>query len=143
MDRLLNLGLKILNAHAEAVESQAPQSLEVRAIRDAGINFDSDFGVGREGESLARVAEKIFHLRGSKIGRRATAPMELNYGALFRNPSADVFNFALQRSEVGNCDAFVFLNGNVAGAKQAEAFAERKMHVERKRGAAALGARVI
>ena len=64
MDRLLHLRVEILDAHAEAVEAQAPQRFEMRAAGDARIDFDADFGVRREGKSLARVAEEIFHLRG-------------------------------------------------------------------------------
>ena len=101
MDGFLHFRLEILNAHAEAVEAEAAQGFEVRAAGDARVDFDSDFGVGREGKSLARVAEEIFHLRGREIRRRAAAPVELDHGALFRDHAADVFDFAFQRGEVG------------------------------------------
>ncbi len=80
----------------------------MRAIGDARIDLDSNFRVGREGETLARVAEKIFHLRGSKIGGRAAAPVKLDHGAIFRNALADVFDFVFQRIEVGNRDVLSF-----------------------------------
>ncbi len=79
MNRLLHLRLKILNAHAEAVEAEPPQSFQVRAICDARIDFNSNFGVRRERKSLARVTEEIFHLRGSEIRGRAAAPVKLNH----------------------------------------------------------------
>ena len=47
---------------------------------DARIDFDADFGVGREGESLRGEAEQIFHLRGRQIGGRSAAPVELHDG---------------------------------------------------------------
>ena len=135
MNGLLHLGLEILDAHAEPVESQAAQRFEMRAIGDARIDFDADFGVRREREALARVHEKVFHLRGREIGGRAAAPVELDHAAVFRNPAGHVLDFLLQRGEVGNGDALVLLDRDVARAKQAQAFAEGKMHVERKRRA--------
>ena len=89
------------------------------------------------------MAEKIFHLRGGEISGRAAAPVKLNHGAIFRNALADVLDFSFQRGEVGNRDAFVLLDRNVAGAEKTEALAEGKMHVERKRSASLFGARVI
>ena len=85
MNRLLHFRLKILNAHAQPVESEPAQRFEMRAAGDARVDFDSDFRVGRERKSLARIAEKIFHLRGREIRRRAAAPVKLNHGPLFRN----------------------------------------------------------
>ena len=133
MNRFLHLGLKILDAHAQAVEAEAAQRFQMRAIGDAWVNFDADLRIGRERKTLARVAEKILHLRGSQIGGRSAAPVKLNHGAIFRNALADVLDLALQGIEVGNRDVFIFLNGNIAGAEQAEAFAEGNVHVERKR----------
>ena len=57
--------MKILNAHAQAIEAKPAQRFQVRLRRDARIDLDADFRVGREGESLRRVAEKLFHLLGS------------------------------------------------------------------------------
>ncbi len=57
--------------------------------------------------------------------------MELHYGAIARNSSGDMFDFALEYIEIRYRDAFVFLNNYVTGAKKTQAFAERKMHVQR------------
>ena len=139
MDGLLHLGLKILNAHAEAVESEATQSFQMRAAGDTRVDFNSDFGVRRKKESLARVCEEVFELRGRKIRGSAAAPVELNYRAFARNHSRDVVDFLLERGEIGNRDALILLNRDVARAKKAEAFAEGKMHVERERRASQIG----
>jgi len=117
MDCLLHPLIEILNAHAETVESQPPQRFEVRAAGDARVHFDADFGVRREGKALASVAEKLFHLCGSEIRRRAAAPVKLGHGAFFGDHWSDVLNFALERGEIGGRDALVFLYGNVARAK--------------------------
>ena len=86
MNRFLYLWLKILDAHAESIEPEAPQSFQVRAIRDARVHFNSNLGVGRKRKPLPRVTEKVFHLRGTEIRGRAAAPVELNHGPLFRDP---------------------------------------------------------
>src|ERR1700691_974870 len=52
-------------------------------------------------------------------------------------------DFFFQGCEIRNGDTFVFLNGNIAGAKQAKTFAEREMHVERKGSATPLGTFVV
>ena len=118
VNRFLHLGLEILNAHAQAVEAEAAQGFQVRAIGDARINFDADFRIRREGKSLARVAEKIFHLRGSQIGGRSAAPVKLNHRTILRYALAHVLDFAFQGVQVGNRDFFIFLNRNIAGAEQ-------------------------
>jgi hypothetical protein len=48
MDRFLHLWLEVLNAHAQAIESQASQGLQVGPIRHARINLNSNFGVRRK-----------------------------------------------------------------------------------------------
>src|SRR6185437_5980822 len=65
--------------------------------------------------------------------------MELNYRAFAGNHARDMIDFLLERGEVRNCDTLIFLNRDVAGAKKAEAFAEGKMHVKRKRRASQIG----
>src|SRR5271156_2504610 len=132
MNRFLHLGLEILDAHAQAVEAEAAQGFQMGAIGDARVNLDADLRVWREGESLARVAEQIFHLCGSQIGGRSAAPVKLNHRTIFGNALADVFDLAFQGVEIWDGDVLVFLNGNIARAEQAEAFAEGNVHVERK-----------
>ncbi len=61
------------------------------------------------------------------------------YRALARNHSRDVVDFLLERGEIGNRHALIFLDRDVARAKKAKAFAERKMHVQRERRAAQIG----
>ena len=67
---------------AEAIEAHAAKGFEVIAGGDARIDFDADFGVGREGEALARVTEEIFDLFRREIGGRAAAPVELRDRAI-------------------------------------------------------------
>src|SRR5580704_16407714 len=46
--RFLNLGMKILNTEAESIKAEPAQRFEMRDGSDARIDFDSDFGVGRD-----------------------------------------------------------------------------------------------
>ena len=48
MNGQLHLGMKILNAHAQAIEPEPPQGLEMRFRGDARVDFDADLGVLRE-----------------------------------------------------------------------------------------------
>ena len=109
------------------------------AAGDARVDFNADFGVGGEGEVIAGEAEEIFDLMGSEIGGCTTAPVELDYRAIFGNAAADAGDFPLQDFEVGGRDALVFLDDDVAGAEKAEALAEWNVHVERDRGFGAVG----
>src|SRR6266853_1293951 len=57
----LHLGVKILYAHAQSIEAEA----EERLRRDARVDLDADFRVGREGEALRGITEELLHLLGS------------------------------------------------------------------------------
>src|SRR6266853_1634776 len=61
----LHLGVKILYAHAQSIEAEAAERLEVRLRRDARVDLDADFRVGREGEALRGITEELLHLLGS------------------------------------------------------------------------------
>ena len=127
----MDLFLEILDAHGEAIETHATKSFEVGAGSDARIDLDTDFGIKGEREALARVGEKIVDLFGREISRGAAAPMELRYGTIAANTTRDTIDFLFESGEIGRSDALIFLNDDVARAEEAEAFAERKMHVER------------
>ncbi len=135
--------MKILNAHAQAVEAQAPQGFQMRCGRHARVDLDADFGVRRERESLGRESKQAFHLFGRQIGGRAAAPVKLHDGAFARNEAADVLDFALQYFDVRRRDAVILGDHHVAGAEQAQAFTERKVHVERYRSARRIGGGVV
>src|SRR6266853_1293945 len=57
----LHLGVKILYAHAQSIEAEAAERLR----RDARVDLDADFRVGREGEALRGITEELLHLLGS------------------------------------------------------------------------------
>ena len=139
MNRFLHFWMKILNAHAQAVEAQLPQHLKMRERCDARIDLNPDFCVRRERKTLCREAEQAFHLFRRQIRGCATAPVKLHHGPLARNEAADVLDFALQNFNVGRCHAVILGDHHVAGAEQAQAFAEGKMHVQGHRRSRGVG----
>src|SRR6266852_3836396 len=100
---------------------------------DARVNLDADFRVWGEMKMLARETKEILDLRGRQVGRRAAAPMELHDGTVLRNAAADALRLALEDVKIRRRDRFVLLDDDVAGTKEAEAFAERNVHVKRDR----------
>ena len=139
MHGLLDFFLKILHAHAQAVETHPAHGFQMFTSSDPGIDFDADLGVGRKRESFARETEKVFNLFGGKIGGCSAAPVELRHLAIARNAAGDVSRFFFQDVEVRRRAALIFANDHVASAKQAEAFTEGKMHVQRNRGVLLVG----
>ena len=45
VDGFLHFGMEILNAHAQAIEAEAPQCFQMLRAGDARIDLDADFGV--------------------------------------------------------------------------------------------------
>ncbi len=93
MNGLLNFGMKILDTHAEAIETEFAENFEMRAVRDAGVDFDAEFGIGCEREAFAREGEEVFDLFGREISRSATAPVKLHDRTGTRDGEADAIDF--------------------------------------------------
>src|SRR5216684_2555256 len=111
----------------------------MRAGSYAGVDFDANLAVEIEVEMFLCEGEEILDLHGCQIGGSAAAPVELDYGAIPGDAAADAFHFLFQDVKIRRSDTFVFLNNDVAGAEEAEAFAEGNMHVERNGSFGALG----
>ena len=130
VDGLLDFGVEVLDAHAESVEAEIAKDDEMVAGGDAGVDFDADFGFGREGEVFASIGEEIVDLRRSEIGGSAAAPMELHDFARAIDIFADAGDFGFEDVDVRRGNGFIFLDDYVAGAEEAEAFAKGDVHVE-------------
>src|SRR5258708_17901984 len=128
---LLDVGMEVLNAHAETVEAKLAQSFEMLARGHAGVDLDANLTVGVEMEMLFGACAQILDLCGCQVGWRAAAPMKLDHRAILRDPAADALHLPLQHVEIGCRNVLVFLNDDVAGAKEAEAFTEGNVHVQR------------
>ena len=84
-------------------------------------------------EAFSRGAKQILDLFGRQIGGRTAAPMKLHHFTFTRNSATHALHFVLQHAEIRRRDSLIFLNDHVACAKQTQAFAEGKMHVQRNR----------
>src|SRR5260370_33407984 len=131
VDRLLDVGMEILNTHAEAIETQLAESFKMRAGGYARVDLDANLAVEIEVEMFLCKGEEILDLLGCQVGWGAAAPVELDYGAILGDAAADAFHFLFQDVKIRRGDTFVFLDDDVAGAKKTEALAEGDVHVER------------
>src|SRR5260370_712130 len=123
--------MEILNAHAEAVEAKLAERFAMLPKSDARVDLDANLTVGVEMEMLFGACEQILDLCGRQVGRSAAAPMKLDHGAILRDAAADALHLPLQHVKIGWRNVLVFLNDDVAGAKEAEAFTEGNVHIER------------
>src|SRR4029077_3305299 len=126
---LLHFAMEILDSHAQAIESQAAQSFEVLAGRDARVDLNADLRVGCKRKASAHSSKQVFDLFGGQIGRSSATPMKLHDLTVFRNASADPLHFLFQDAEVRLGDALVLLNDYAAGAEQAQTLAKWDVHV--------------
>src|SRR5262249_24113331 len=126
-----HLEMKILNAHAQPVESQATQCLQVFARCHPRIDFDAHLSIRRKCEELARRAKQVFDLRRHQLRWCSAAPMKLHYLPIPRNAAAYALQLPLQNLEIRWRNILVLLNDDVASAKQAQALAEGNVHVDR------------
>ena len=133
MHGLLHIGVKVLNAHAEPVKAELAQSFEMLAGGHAWVDLDANFTVGVEMEMLFCKGKQILDLFGRQVGWCAAAPMELDHAAVLRDAEADALHLSLQHLKIRGRDVFVLLNDDVARTKEAQAFTEGDMHVERNR----------
>src|SRR5260370_17532276 len=83
---LLDVGMEILNAHAEAVEAKLAESFEMLARGDARVDLDANLTVGVEMEMLFGACEQILDLCGRQVSRSTAAPIQLDPGAILPNP---------------------------------------------------------
>src|SRR5579864_2889954 len=102
---------------------------------DARIDFNADFRIGGKRKFLRGETEEIFHLRRRQVGGGAATPMKLGDATRTGDSLAEVLDFALQSSEIRRRDTVVFGDDHIAGAKKAQAFAKREVHVKRDRSA--------
>src|SRR5712664_1570303 len=100
MNRFLHIGMEILNSHAQAIEAEPPQGLQVFAGSYSRINLDSNLGASSERKPGAHGRKQIFDLLGSQIGGSAATPMKLNDLSPLRNAATDAIQFLLQHSKI-------------------------------------------
>src|SRR6266704_639982 len=92
----LNIGMKVLDAHAQTIKAQLVKRFEMLTRGDSRIDFDANFAVGGELEVLPRETEQILDLFRRQVSGCAAAPVELYDRAIFGNAAADAFRFTLE-----------------------------------------------
>src|ERR1700736_3234602 len=125
--------MKVLNAHAQSIEAQAAQRLQMRLCGDARIDLNANFRVRGESKTFRCVMKKTFHLIGGQIRGRAPAPVKLDDGAFAGNKFADVVDFPLKDFNVWWRNTVILCDHDVASTKQAQALTKGKVHVKRDR----------
>ena len=130
---LLDQRIEILDAHRDPVETEPPQGPDLLFRRDARIHFYSNFRIRRELEALPGVQEQILELGRAHVRGGSTAPMKLNHRARAVEARSDLADFPLELLEIGMADPVLLADDHVAAAEEAQALAEREMHVQRKR----------
>src|SRR5258708_1189191 len=111
----------------------------MRAGSYSGVDLNANLAVEIEVEMFLCESEEILDLFGCQVGRSAAAPVELDYGAIVGDAAADALHFLFEDVKIRRCNAFVFLNDDIAGAEKAKAFTEGNVHVKRNGCAGALG----
>jgi len=139
VDGFLHVGVEILHAQADAVEALRAQRKHAFARHRARVDLDRIFAVfiGGELEMLAQMQHQLIHLLFAQVSGRAAAEMQLFDLVHAGKQLALHGDFLLQVAEVGSRLAAVFRDDFVAGAVVTQGVAERHVHVQRQRTAAA------
>ena len=89
MNRLLHLGIGILNTQRSSIDAEIRQHLDLFRRNDARIDLDTAFRIRREAECaaqhLAQLAERIRR----EEGRRAAPKVELFHRTIQIDPGSD------------------------------------------------------
>ncbi len=136
---LLDGGVEVLHAEADAVEPAAPQVGEAFAAHGARIDLDGQLRVVGQVEGTPQRGHEAGDLRVGQEGRRAAPEVQLRHAAARADRVDDEVDLALQRFQVRCGPRVVLRDDLVAGAVVADRFAERNVHVDgQRRGRAAL-----
>ena len=99
-DGFLHMRVEILHAEADAVEARAGKREREIAVDMARVEFDRDFGVGREIEMAAQGVGQRAQPFAAEQARRAAAPMGVDDFSCGRG-FADEIDLARERLGIG------------------------------------------
>jgi hypothetical protein len=133
VDRELNRGIEVLDAHRHAVEPQRGQERDGRGVDLARIDLDRDLGARIDREPRAQRPHQRRHLVPGQEGRRAAAPVQLLDVARALQQVGDGLDLAADVADVFGRAAVILGDHLVARAVVADGVAERHVHVQRKR----------
>ncbi|MNT28277.1 hypothetical protein D3C72_1639550 [compost metagenome] len=132
IDQALNLFVKVLHAHAQAIKALGSQVIEYIQLDFTRIDFNRDFSIGLKTEVGPQKIHQTADLRFIEIGWRTAAPVELAYVSPGKQRRT-VQDFLLEGVQI--LIGFVLLAGDdfIAPAEIAELVAERNVNIERQR----------
>ncbi len=135
IDGLLHVRIKILYAHAHAVETQAAQVRDPGGSHTARVDFDGELAavVICQMEVAPGLCHQFLHLGIRDIGGGAAAPVQLAHRAARVHMLRLQRDFAVQHLQVVGCPLPVRSDDLVAGAVVADGVAERDMKIQRQR----------
>ena len=127
--RLLHVRLEVLDAQAEAVESELAQVRQPPCVDGARVDLDRQFGLRREMEVQAQDAHELGELRIAQEGRRAAAQVQLRHRSARAELFDDQRHLVVQRLEIGRRALVVAGDHLVARAVVAKRLAEGDVDV--------------
>jgi hypothetical protein len=130
---LLNLGVEILDAEADAVETQAGDVREARRVHRARIDLDREFTARRQREAAAQHGHQFRQLSIGEERGRAAAQVQLRHGLPQAQLQGVQVDFARQRMQVCSPSLMLLRDDLVARAVVAQRLAERDVHVQGQR----------
>ena len=139
MDRLLHLGIEILQTHRHAGESRLAQSNQVLARGHAGIGLDRNLVVeGLDRETRLHVVHELGQLFRGEVGGSAPSQVHLNHFPLLAEALHHQVELLLEPIQIGLGDFLASADHHVAPAEEAALLAEGDVEVEGERPILAL-----
>ena len=140
IDRLLNLTIEILNTEAQTIESKGGQVPYTIGIDGARVNFNGEFAfVARiKIKRVCEMTHQVAELLAIQVGWCSATEMQLlDFAAAIKQLCLHL-DFPVKHLEIAVHPSLVMRHDLVAAAVIAERMAERDVHVERQRYAAAI-----
>ena len=130
VDRALDRGVEILDAHRQPVESERGELGDAVGACAARVDFDREFAMRIEIEGFAQPADQPRGIGLGKERRRSTAPVHPCNLALAAQRLADKLDLAPDRHCIAVGTRAIPGRDLVAGAIEAERVAERHMQIQ-------------
>src|SRR5262245_7410326 len=113
-DCQLDIRIEVLDAHAQAIESEGTQQLKVLGSRNSWIDLNREFSVLGKIESVRQGIKQFRDLAGIKISRSSAAPVHLGHEAVMC--SIGQFDFLNEVLDVTTGEGMILLNHDIASA---------------------------
>ena len=130
VDRLLNLGVEILDPDTDPVDAGPGKIADVVLGHVAGVHFDRDLGVFGDQEPFADSLADPPPVCTRQDRRAASAPMQVRRPRCAGNALGNEVNFLQKNLNIGSYRIVISDNFRVAPTEPAQRVAERDVKVE-------------